>query len=381
MEATGTVAAKPQEATSPLFQMARWETFDMLRALAITLVFLFHYNGFAGPITRGAPWLDSLESVAGRLGSIGTNLFLLLTGLFIARSVARENFLYWKFSARRLIRIYPPYLLVIGAALAFWFAFPAFSRLAPGATLASVLWENIILWPGLSPNSPVLTVTWTLSWIMAAYVVLPLPLRTLRIHVKSGVRRIMILSGVLLLYLTLAFVISLASPRVGYVAAGCIVFELVTIAPERYASRDRMWRMVVLAVTALVLRIVIEGAGNWHSFEVARRVIFTALGLTGLSLLSVAAFIVQVRYPLHYYEFPLNPVRLLGRVGFSFYLLHGPVTKLFAFIVLSSLPLVWPSPWAGWLVMPACFLSTALLSAIMFYWVERPLQQFGKARF
>ena len=370
-----------ERASVPLFQMARWETFDMLRALAMVFVFLYHYAGFLSPLTQGAPWLDAMEELVLQLGSIGTNLFLLLAGLFVARSVARDNFRYEAFLARRVIRIYPPYLLVVLAALLFWLLFPAYAKFRPGATPFSVFWENLFLIPGLFPQRPALTVTWTLSWIMAAYVVLPLPLIALRRLAERAWWRIAILSGVLLVYVVLACYTSLGSPRVGYLLAGCVIFELVTIAPVDYAGHRRMARMLLLGGTALLLRIAVQTAGAWGVYEAARRVLSTSLGLCGLSLLAVAAFIAQLLHPLHYYQFPWNPIRQLGRIGFSFYLLHGPVTKLFAFQVLYPLPRLWDKPYAGWLVMPVCFLAAGAASAALFFWIERPLQRLGKAYF
>ncbi len=114
----------------------------MLRALAMVFVFLYHYAGFLSPLTQGAPWLDALEELVLRLGSIGTNLFLLLAGLFVARSVARDNFRYGAFLARRVIRIYPPYLLVVVAALLFWLVFPGFARFPHGGPPLCVFWET-----------------------------------------------------------------------------------------------------------------------------------------------------------------------------------------------------------------------------------------------
>ncbi len=185
----------------------------------------------------------------------------------------------------------------------------------------------------------------------------------------------------LLVYVVLACFTSLGSPRIGDLLAGCVIFELVTIAPVDYASHRRMKRMLLFGGTALLSRVAVQLTGVWGMHEPVRRILFTSLGLCGLSLLAVAAFIAQLLYPQHYYQFPWNPIRQLGRIGFSFYLLHGPVTKLFAFQVLYPLPQLWDTPYAGWLVMPVCFLAAVAASAALFFWIERPLQRLGKAFF
>jgi len=89
--------------------------FDILRAVAALLVFLFHYAGFAALRTEGSPWIDSLEWMAANLGSTGTNLLLLLSGYFSAHSMASTRFTYRRFVTLRIARIYIPFVTVLAA--------------------------------------------------------------------------------------------------------------------------------------------------------------------------------------------------------------------------------------------------------------------------
>ncbi len=358
----------------------RWESFDILRALAACCVFAFHYGGFATPMTQGGSGTVFLEWGARNLGSVGTNLLLLICGLFVAKSVAKDGFRYRGFFARRIVRIYPPYLLVVSSAMFFALLFPRFSKLSPGDSPLRTWFGQLLLWPGFFPNRPVLTVSWTLSWIMATYILLPLPLRVLRLLVSSRGRRIAILGCVVLIWVAASYTTGRVSARISYIFGGCAVFELFAAFPELRTSGARLRLVLLAGAAALALRFSLESSASWGPYDVARESLFTMSGLAGATLLTVAAFVLQSQESLDYYAFPLAPVRMLGRAGYSFYMLHGPVTKLFAFLVFPQLAAARAGAWAYWCCMPLCFMLAAGASGLLFVAVEKRLQKFMSKR-
>lgn len=91
---------------------------DHLRALAITLVFLFHYRLFAHP-----EWID----IVGKFGWTGVDLFFVLSGYLISSqlfgAIAKSGSINIKeFYVKRFFRIIPAYLTVV----AIYFCIPAF---------------------------------------------------------------------------------------------------------------------------------------------------------------------------------------------------------------------------------------------------------------
>jgi peptidoglycan/LPS O-acetylase OafA/YrhL len=85
-----------------------------LRALAITLVFLYHYRMFAHPA-----WIDRV----GAFGWTGVDLFFVLSGFLISRQLfqalaVRTTFSLREFYFKRFVRIVPAYLVIVAAY--FW---------------------------------------------------------------------------------------------------------------------------------------------------------------------------------------------------------------------------------------------------------------------
>jgi exopolysaccharide production protein ExoZ len=358
----------------------RWESFDLLRALAASLVFVYHYGGFVAQRSDGDGFTAALAWCAERLGSVGTNLLLLICGLFVAKSVAQVRFRYRGFLERRFARIYPPYLLVVCSAVIFAFLFPRFSKLDPSVSLWRTLPEQLLLWPGLFPNRPVLTVAWTLSWIMATYVMLPLPLRALRSLVRDEGKRVAILGCLVLAWVAIAYGTGRLSPRISYILGGCAVYELFALFPPRRANSAKLRLVLLGGGVALGFRFAIESSASWGPFDFAKDTLFTIFGLVGVTLLTVAAFVLQVRDSLDYYVLPFDPIRRLGRAGYSFYMLHTPVTKVFAFSVFPALGAAGAGAWAYWACLPMCFLLAAGASALLFVTVERRIQRFMSRR-
>jgi peptidoglycan/LPS O-acetylase OafA/YrhL len=104
--------------TLPVSKAARLPGLDHLRALAISLVFLFHYRIFPHP-----EWLTA----AGKFGWTGVDLFFVLSGYLISSQLFAELARHGRLSLKtyfikRTFRILPAYWVV----LAVYFLVPAF---------------------------------------------------------------------------------------------------------------------------------------------------------------------------------------------------------------------------------------------------------------
>src|SRR5689334_21698397 len=104
---------------------------DGVRGFAILLVFLFHANFFARIEARGAS--GQLATIACGTGWIGVDLFFVLSGFLITRSLlasVRSEKYFTVFYMRRILRICPLYYC---AVLVFVFILPLLGIFPRGA--------------------------------------------------------------------------------------------------------------------------------------------------------------------------------------------------------------------------------------------------------
>jgi peptidoglycan/LPS O-acetylase OafA/YrhL len=74
--------------------------------------------------------------------------------------------------------------------------------------------------------------------------------------------------------------------------------------------------------------------------------------------------------------FSWSPLRWLGNMSYSYYLIHG-LTLQFIFLLLGKIfPPNGEGDWIYWIGLPICFLLTLIASLILFILVERPYSLF-----
>lgn len=98
------------QSDSPLQQPSKLNGLDHLRALAITMVFIFHYRLFQHPA-----WVETI----GNFGWTGVDLFFVLSGYLIAGQLFAKinqgkNISLQTFYIKRFFRIIPTYLFIVG---------------------------------------------------------------------------------------------------------------------------------------------------------------------------------------------------------------------------------------------------------------------------
>lgn len=152
----GRISGRPDTIQFGGAGLTRIHTLQALRAIAALLVLAFHL--FVGTPTGFHP------------GTVGVDIFFVISGFIITRIVGRPDVRIADFVRSRLARIVPIYWLMTVAALLLWAVFPA---AVPG-TLADL--RNIALSLAFVPhavppgfNSPVLLQGWTLNYEMGFY--------------------------------------------------------------------------------------------------------------------------------------------------------------------------------------------------------------------
>lgn len=347
---------------------ARVAELDALRGLAATSVVIRHvFNAVAMPLALRRALLQSpLALLLNGQGAV--QMFFVLSGWVLAASLerSRERAPWLPFYLRRIFRIHPPYVFgvllawtasfwypppAIGRGLTLWFRHSSAMRLEPAALLAS------LSFPGHADG--LLPVGWTLEIEMIFSFLLPLLVMAARPWRGAP--------------LLLASVALLALPEQLHLLWYSFDFALGIVAyRERRALAHALagwpaWGRVAAVALGLVLftgplllgwstpasGIVVSGFAPREVLMMGVGAVFLVVTATSLPSLTRAL--------------AWRPLRFLGRVSYSLYLVHFTVLLLVAPLVMSaSFPL-------RELALLAVVLGLSLvLSAASFRWVERP---------
>ncbi|MES2701701.1 MAG: acyltransferase [Bacteroidota bacterium] len=350
---------------------------DHLRALAITLVFLFHYRLFAHP-----EWVDTI----GSFGWTGVDLFFVLSGYLIASQVfsrlkARDFFIS-DFFISRFFRIIPVYLLV----LTLYFTLPAFrewEHLAP-------LWKYVTFTQNLGLDlrtQRTFSHAWSLCIEEQFYLLFPLIAAGAAVAAaRTGVYLVLFLfiAGFAARWLSWAY---LAAPLQGTGEFGANWYKWIY-----YPTYNRL--------DGLLTGITIAGIMNYYPVAAAFMLRHSrALLFTGLGLLTGAYYLCrqQQSFSASVFGFPLVSIgfgfvaaasigpqaslstRVLVITGpiaawsYSLYLIHKAVIH-FVQEHCSLLGLDKEGTPVFWLGAAACCVTAAAL----YYTVERPFMRIRK---
>ena len=99
-----------------------------IRGIAVFLVFLVHYNSLVRSWVSG----DTIYilNFISQLGHLGVDLFFVLSGYLIYGSIMKQqDFIITKYVKRRMLRIYPTFLMVFSIYIVLSFLFPNESKL------------------------------------------------------------------------------------------------------------------------------------------------------------------------------------------------------------------------------------------------------------
>ncbi|MCX6620039.1 MAG: acyltransferase [Acidobacteria bacterium] len=346
-----------------------------LRGLAIALVFFVHFNTLFGGYFQTGAVSRKLISIAGAFGHTGVDLFFILSGFLIYGVIFRKKTSYLEYFVRRLERLHPTFLAVVGAYVLLSLAMPGKSRL-PAAFGDCVLYlaANIAMLPGITNITPLITVAWSLSYEWFYYLTLPLVFFVLRMRRwTSGQRIAFFLLMLASIALFQQFGISPRFRRLALFLPGIVLWE-VAYHQRAFVSRLTRWGEWIAAI-AFVLNLSLIGLLN--AGELALGPSASTSSLLYCWPLSVTGFFL-VLYAMYYdgvlkRVFSLDYLRWMGNMSYSYYLVHGLAMHAVAATLLwARAPAPLPSP-LGLGLLLACAMGTLLSGGILFLLVEKPM--------
>ncbi|CAD5375223.1 Acyltransferase [Rubrivivax sp. A210] len=331
-----------------------------LRGYAVFLVFLVHY------VTLVEPWISSetrtMEIADGlrAIGNSGVDLFFVLSGYLIYGSLIRRRQAYSRFIYRRIERIYPTFVVVFLFYICLSFLFRRESKIpVEFADAALYLAQNFLLLPGLFPIEPMITVAWSLSYEMFYYLIIPVAIEGLRLRERRPFWRISFFVFVVVLAAVYCAAYG-GHIRLIMFIAGILLHEAIACTEKLSGYFD------FVGAAAMVVGIMgglfpIDGSASYTTKIGILFIAFFFLCLT--CFLRPSGWLARM--------FCWTPMRWLGNMSYSYYLIHGVALKV-AFSMLAVLvPVAVYGPWLFWLLLPLMFLVTLVPSGVLFVAIER----------
>jgi exopolysaccharide production protein ExoZ len=327
-----------------------------MRGFAVTLVFLTHFCTLIGPWIASTPALDRFAHAVHAIGNTGVDLFFVLSGYLIYKTLVTREQGFGGFMMRRIRRIYPTFLVVFAVYCVLSFVFPRESSIPADGALAYVA-ANLLLLPGLFPIKPMITVAWSLSYEMFFYLCLPLVVTLLHLRRRSNLQRICFVAAVAIALAAWSAVSGAGHIRMIMFMSGMLIHDAI-------ASRQVRAPSGMVAAAALVIGL----AGS----------LLPVTGYVKIGLLFASFFLVCMHCFLRPQAwlaraFCWTPMRWLGNMSYSYYLLHGLTLKALFMFVPHSAALADHALLLFVLLLPLFFAATLFTSGCLYLLVERPL--------
>lgn len=346
-----------------------------VRGLAVILVFFVHYHALFG-LRLGA---DSLTFKASdflwSIGHTGVDLFFVLSGYLIYGAVINKQLNYLKFMKRRVARIYPTFLAVLAVYLILSFLLPSESKL-PGDPLDAAIYilQNILLLPGIFSIEPIITVAWSLSYEFFFYLFLPLLVLVFNLRNWSPRARISFFTGLTILHTIFYLAGFNARYQLVMFISGVILYELTNnlLKDKLLNSKYEAAAVILLilsAATVYLLHFSPQGLpllpDRTEPHQVVRQLLlFTSFLL--FILVCIKSNSVSSRI------FSWTPLRYLGNMSYSYYLIHALTLKGIAFVLTLTAPQIMSFEFFFWLALPVSFALTIVSSTALFTIIEKP---------
>ncbi len=109
------------------------------------------------------------------LGNTGVDIFFGISGFLLYGIVLEKRQNYRQYLKRRIHRLYPTFLVVLAIYVGISVVIPQYSKL-PHSIYQAVIYvaENVCMLPGIFNITPIITVSWSLSYELFFYLTIPL---------------------------------------------------------------------------------------------------------------------------------------------------------------------------------------------------------------
>jgi peptidoglycan/LPS O-acetylase OafA/YrhL len=363
------------------FKTERLYGLDHLRALAIILVMIFHFN-------RGVPsWMEPIQTI----GWSGVDLFFVLSGYLIGFQLLNEikntnHISFRRFYIKRFFRIIPAYI----AVLIFYYSL---SNLREGSGMPP-LWKFLTFMQNLgldALNQKSFSHAWSLCIEEQFYLLLPITIISVfYFRLQKGtlyiISALVILGFVLRIYnwnehvqplisngdggkMIFVFLEKIYYPSYNRMDGLLIGVSIAAIFSFRPKIRDYMtdhWYIVLLVGLGLFFLAYVkcENVFSHNTAIYGFPLISLAYGLIVIAAISPKCFL---------YKWPSKVTYIIATLSYAIYLTHKQIYHLTR-IGLNSLGLNNLGSWTFWICIGIALIAGFILHLL----VEKPFLRFRK---
>src|SRR5487761_2700495 len=341
----------------------RINALDGMRGYAVWLVFLVHHDSLFGSYLPMGSFASKISAFSYYVGHSGVDLFFMLSGYLIYGHLLARPTSISTFLVKRARRIYPTFLCVLLIYIALSFAFPSRSKLPGGLENIVYIGENLLLLPGIAAITPIITVAWSLSYEALFYLTIPFIVDGLNLRKWKPRQRVIFFVG-LFVAQAVAFQIGFVPHiRLAMFTYGILLCDITALREIRMPPEGTAAGLYLIVFLSLGLLSLHEG-----------RLVFLPQSLLwslgfGISSFMLAYHSIRSAGAISQL-LSLSPVRWMGRISYSFFLIHG--------LMLNGMHAV--LVWAGFrppvIAFPAVFLVNMGVSIFAAYGlyvlIERP---------
>ncbi len=328
-----------------------------IRGFAVFLVFVVHY------VTLVEPWLDNvgitfvMAKQMRAMGNVGVDLFFVLSGYLIYGMLIKKERPFWRYVRRRIQRIYPTFSVVLVFYLILSAVLPSMSKIPVGWNGALYVLQNFLLLPGLFDIEAIITVAWSLSYEFFYYLAMPLLIAALRLRSWRPHSRALLFFAVS--FIGFAWIaINGGHVRLLMFLSGVLLFEASENWGVKVAPGLGLFSLFV-AIGVTISLAELDAVGWWKYAT-----LYVLFFVFCLECFTGGGLAVKL--------FTFAPIRWLGNMSYSYYLIHG-LTLKFLFLVLAA---VYPPTQADvtlfWLLLPVFFALTLVPASLLFLMIEKP---------
>jgi exopolysaccharide production protein ExoZ len=345
-----------------------------IRGIAVFLVFLVHYHAIFGARINANSLTSGLSFALSSIGEAGVDLFFVLSGYLIYGAVIKKRTKYTSFMRRRIQRIYPVFLCVFALYLIVSKILPSESKISSGIFAASTyIIENLLLLPGMLQIDPIIVVSWSLSYEFFYYLSLPLLVSMLRMRDWQARKRVLFFVALAFLFTAYCLIFRDNHIRLIMFISGIILYEAIhsyNVLNEATITFDYI--ALCLFIVTLPIIYILSKRPDIVSFV-------PYINIQGYRYRVVLLFFCFFVFVLACFRsrtllhgiFSWAPLRWLGNMSYSYYLIHAITLKVLIFIMLQLIHLPKNSPILFWLLLPVSFSITLASSTVLFIIVEK----------